>query len=57
MYQGKVKDMDRLLGKEEGLGRIRRRLHGFGQLIGIVIGKFSELSNDGHFLLDAMAAS
>ena len=56
-YQGKVEDMDRLLGEEEGRGRMRRRLGQFGDLITIVVGKFNELSDGGHFLIDAMAAS
>ena len=49
--------MDRLLGEEEGRGRMRRRLCQFGDLITIVVGKFNELSDGGHFLIDAMAAS
>ena len=56
-YQRKADAMDRLLGEEEGRGRMRRRLDQFGELITIVVGKFNELSDGGHFLLDAMAAS
>ena len=56
-YQGKADAMDRLLGEEEGRGRMRRRLDQFGELITVVVGKFNELSDGGHFLLDAMSAS
>jgi hypothetical protein len=56
-YQEKAETMDRLLGEEEGRGRMRRRLDQFGELVTIVVGKFNELSDGGHFLLDTMAAS
>ena len=56
-YQEKADTMDRLLGEVEGVGRMRRRLDEFGQLVSVVCGKYNELSDDGHFLLAAMAAS
>ena len=56
-YQKKADTMDRLLGDEEGNGRMRRRLNEFGDFLTVVVGKYNELSDDGHFLLDAMAAS
>ena len=60
-YQKKADKMDRLLGEgeedEEGRGRIWRRLDQFGDLVTVVVGKHNELSDGGHFLLDAMAAS
>ena len=57
-YRYKAERMDRLLGEqEEGRGRVRSRLDEFGDLITIVVGKYNKLSNDGHKLLDAMAAS
>ena len=56
-YQKKADTMDRLLGDEEGNGRMRRRLDEFGDLLTVVVRKYNELSDDGHFLLDAMAAS
>ena len=37
-YQEKAEKVDRLLGEEEGRGRVRRRLDQFGPLIGIVTG-------------------
>ena len=49
--------MDKLLGNRDRVGRVRRRLDEFGNLISVVVGKFNKLSDDGHFLLDAMAAS
>ena len=54
---GKAEGMEQLLGEEEGLGRIRRRLDELGHLIGVVVGRFNELSDDGHFLMDAMASA
>ena len=36
---------------------MRRRLDQFGDLVTIIVGKYNELSDGGHFLLDAMAAS
>ena len=56
-YRGKVEAMDRLLGEEEGRGRMRRRLDQFGNLITVIVGKFNELSDGGQFLVNAMAAS
>ena len=47
----------RVLGEEEGRGRVRRRLDHFGPLIGIVSGTFNEASSDTLMLLDVMAAS
>ena len=55
-YRRKAENVDRLLGEQEGgMGRLRRRLDQFGQLIGIVIGLFNEASDDTHQLLDTMA--
>merc|ERR1719319_546031 len=48
--------MDTLLG-EEGDGRVRRKLDQYGELVGIVVGKYLELSEGGHLLLEAMASS
>ena len=56
-YQEKADKVDRLLGEEEGRGRVRRRLDHFGPLIGIVSGTFNEASSDTLMLLDLMAAS
>ena len=56
-YQEKADRMDILLGEEDGRGRVRRQLDIYGELVTIVVGKYAELSNDGHFLLEAMAAS
>ena len=36
---------------------MRRTLVKFGDLLTVVVGKYNELSDDGHLLLDAMAAS
>ena len=36
---------------------MRKRLDQLGKLITVKVGKFNELSDGGHFLLDAMAAS
>ena len=55
-YRQKADRMDALLG-EEGGGRIRRQLDQYGDLITIVVGKYLELSEGGHMLLDAMASS
>ena len=46
---------DQLLGEQEG--RIRRQLDRYGDLITIVVGKFNELSEGGHKLLEAVAES
>ena len=55
-YRGKADTMDQLLG-EEGGGRVRRRLDQFGDLLGLVVGRFNEVSNDLNNLLDKMAES
>ena len=55
-YQRKADRMDALLG-DGGGGRVRRQLDLFGDLITIVVGKYNELSEGGHMLLDAMASS
>ena len=55
-YRKKAGDMDLLLG-EEGQGRVRRRLDQFGQLNGLVVGRFNEVSNDLNNLIDQMADS
>ena len=55
-YREKAERMDTLLG-EEGGGRIRRQLDQYGDLVTIMVGKYLELSEDGHMLLDAMASS
>ena len=55
-YRGKADRMDTLLG-EEGGGRVRRKLDQYGELVGIVVGKYLELSEGGHLLLEAMASS
>ena len=39
-YRSKADVMDRLLGAEEGEGRVRRRLDQFGELKGLVSGLF-----------------
>ena len=56
-YQAKADRMDTLLGVEEGGGRVRRQLDQYGDLVGIVVGKYLEISEGGHMLLDAMASS
>ena len=58
-YQRKADRMDALLGDGGGggRGRVRRQLDLFGDLITVVVGKYNELSEGGHMLLDAMASS
>ena len=56
-YRQKANSMDRLLGAEDGRGRVRRRLDDFNQLIGIVIGLFNEVSADTLAMLEALADS
>ena len=56
-YQAKADRMDTLLGEAGGGGRVRRRLDLFGELITVVVGKYNELSEGGHMLLEAMASS
>ena len=48
--------MDQLLG-EEGGGRVRRKLDQFGDLLGLVVGRFNEVSNDLSNILQSMAES
>ena len=48
--------MDQLLG-EEGQGRVRRRLDQFGDLLGLVVGRFNEVSIDINNLIEKMADS
>ena len=55
-YRGKADGMDKLLG-EEGGGRVRRKLDQFGDLLGLVVGRFNEVSNDLSNLLQSMAES
>ena len=55
-YRGKADRMDALLGEDSG-GRVRKQLDLFGDLVGIVVGKYGEMSEGGHQLLDAMANS
>ena len=55
-YREKADNMDRLLG-EEGQGRVRRKLDQFGDLLGLVVGRFNEVSNDVNNLIDIMADS
>ena len=54
-YREKADRMDRLLGREDGNGRVRRRLDQFGDLIGLVFVQFNEGSEDVNMLLDKMA--
>ena len=56
-YQGKADMVDALLGEEGGGGRVRRQLDQYGELETIVVGKYLEMSEGGHQLLDAMAKS
>ena len=56
-YQANADRMDTLLGEGGGGGRVRRRLDLFGELITVVVGKYNELSEGGHMLLEAMASS
>ena len=53
-YRSKADRMDQLLGQE---GRIRRQLDRYGDFITIVVGKFNELSEGGHKLVEAVAES
>ena len=46
--------MDTQLG-EDGEKRVRKKLDQFGQLVGLVIGQFNEVSDDTHMLLEQMA--
>jgi hypothetical protein len=55
-YRGKADGMDQLLG-EEGGGRVRRKLDQFGDLLGMVVGRFNEVSNDLNNLVEKMAES
>ena len=49
-YRKKADDMDTLPG-EDGKKRVRRKLDQFGQLVGLVVGQFNEVSDDTHMLL------
>ena len=53
-YRKKADNMDNLLG-EGGQNRVRRRLDQFGQLMGLVVGQFNEVSEDTHKLIEQMA--
>ena len=53
-YRAKAERMDEMLGQER---RIRHQLDQYGDLITIVVGKFNELSERGHKLLEAIAES
>ena len=55
-YRKKAEYLDRLIG-EQGQGRVRRRLDQFGDLVGIVVGQFNEVSGDIHMMLEQMADS
>ena len=55
-YRDKAEGMDRILG-EEGQGRIRRRLDQYGELVGLVVGQFNEVSDDTHMLIEQLAES
>ena len=55
-YRKKADNMDKILG-EGGQNRVRRRLDQFGQLVGLVVGQFNEVSDDTHKLLEHMADS
>ena len=55
-YREKADGMDQLLG-EEGGGRVRRKLDQFGDLVGLVVGRFNEVSNDLSNLVENMAES
>ena len=55
-YREKADKMDQLLG-EEGQGRVRRKLDQFGDLLGLVVGRFNEVSNDINNLIEIMADS
>ena len=44
-YRVKADNMDRLLGKTEGVGRVRSRLGQFGDLVGLVASQFNKVSN------------
>ena len=53
-YRAKAERMDELLGQD---GRIRQQLDQYGDLITIVVGKYNELSEGGHKILEAVAES
>ena len=59
-YRKKAKDMDRqFVGVEEGhgVGPVERKLGEYGELHGLVVGAFSEASEDMHNLIQCMAES
>ena len=53
-YRAKAERMDGMLGQER---RIQQQLDQYDDLITIVVGKFDELSEGGHKLLEALAES
>ena len=55
-YRKKASKMDSLLGVEGG-NRVRRKLDQFGDLVGLVVGQFNEVSNNTHMLMVKMADS
>ena len=48
--------MDQLMG-EDNNGRVRRKLDQFGDLLGLVVGRLKEVSNDLSNLMERMAES
>ena len=56
-YKKAADVMDGHLGDEVGMGRCRRKLEQFGELVCVVVGTFNEASADTLVLLDAMAAA
>ena len=49
-YRKKADNMDTLMG-EDKQKRVRKKLHQFGKLVGLVVGQFNEVSDDVHMLL------
>ena len=43
--------------KMDGQGRVRTKLDEFGDLMGLVVGRFNEVSNDVNNLIESMAGS
>ena len=58
-YRKKARDVDRLyVGTQVGeVGPVQRKLEGYGDLQGLVVGAFGEGSEDLHSLVQAMATS
>ena len=58
-YRKKARDVDRMyVGTPEGeVGPVQRKLEQFGELQGLVVGAFSEGSEDLHSLVQALAES